>query len=83
MLHHFDPPWRSAIPARSRRKSRSAVHLACPLVFSVTGLLLDGVASFCGGDDPQTALLRLALIAGAPALAALAATEIDGDGAFS
>jgi hypothetical protein len=80
MLHHFDPPWRPVIPTSRRRKSRSAVGLACPLAFSMIGLLLDGVVSFGGSDDPQLALLRFALIAGAPVVAALAAMEVGGDG---
>jgi hypothetical protein len=83
MIHDFDPPRRPATGWLPGRRSRAEFRLACPLVFSVTGLMLDVAASFGGSNDPQMALLRLALIAGAPALAAIAAIEIDGDGASS
>ena len=48
-----------------------ASPLACPLAFSVTGLLLNGLALMVQGDDGWQVLSRLALMASAPALAAL------------
>jgi hypothetical protein len=86
MIHHPDPPcppWRTAFGASPRRQGDVAAGFACPFVFSVIGLLLDGVVSFSASDDPQSALLRFALVAGAPALAALAAMAIDGDATSS
>jgi hypothetical protein len=50
----------------------------CPLVFSVTGLVLDGAVLVDGGDQ-LTPAWRFALVAGAPALAAIAAIKITGD----
>jgi hypothetical protein len=50
----------------------------CPLVFSVTGLLLDGAVLVSFGDQLAPAW-RFALVAGAPALAAIAAMKIAGD----
>jgi hypothetical protein len=83
MLNHFDPLWRPVTHAAPRRNFRSAAGLACPLAFSVIGLLLDGVASFGGSSDPQLALLRFAVIAGAPAVATLAAFAINGEGTLA
>jgi hypothetical protein len=80
MLYDFNPPWRPVIHVRPKS---SAVRLAGPLAFSMTGLLLDGVALFGAADDPQLALLRFALVAGAPAVAALAAFTIDRDGGLT
>jgi hypothetical protein len=80
MVHHSDPLWRGALGVPPRRKSEAAAGFACPLVFSVIGALLDGAASFGDSGNPRTALFRFALIAGAPAVAALAALEIDGEG---
>ena len=50
----------------------------CPLVFSVTGLLLDGAVLACGENQLSPAW-RFALVAGAPALAAIAAIKVAGD----
>jgi hypothetical protein len=50
----------------------------CPLVFSVTGLLLDGAVLVDGGDQLAPAW-RFALVAGAPALSAIAALKVAGD----
>ena len=52
--------------------------LLCPLVFSVTGLLV-GCATFIGGGNDVPPTLRFALVAGAPALAAIAAIKMAGD----
>jgi hypothetical protein len=58
--------------------TREALGLVCPLVFSVTGLLLDGVVLVGFGDQLAPAW-RFALVAGAPALAAIAAMKTAGD----
>lgn len=50
----------------------------CPLVFSVTGLLLDG-AVLAFGENRLSAAWRFALVAGSPALAAIAAIKVAGD----
>lgn len=52
--------------------------LVCLLVLSVTGLLLNGLALMVQGDDGWLVLFRLALIACAPALAAMAALHFAG-----
>jgi hypothetical protein len=56
---------------------REAVGFLCPLVFSVTGLLVDG--AFVGDGNDLASALRFALVAGAPALAAIAAINVVGD----
>jgi hypothetical protein len=58
--------------------TRAAVGLMCPLVFSVTGLLVDGAVLVSCGDHLAPAW-RFALVAGAPALAAIAAIKAAGD----
>jgi hypothetical protein len=55
-----------------------AIGLACPLVFSVTGLLVDG-AVLVGCGDHLAPAWRFALVAGAPALSAIAAIRVAGD----
>jgi hypothetical protein len=58
--------------------TRTAMGLMCPLVFSVTGLLVDcAVLVSCG--DQLAPVWRFALVAGAPALAAIAAIKVPGD----
>ena len=58
--------------------TRAAMGLLCPLVFSVTGLLVDGaVLASCG--DHLAPAWRFALVAGAPALSAIAALKVAGD----
>ena len=52
--------------------------LICLLALSVTGLLLNGLALMVPGDDGWLVLFRLALIACAPALAAMAALHFAG-----
>jgi|HubBroStandDraft_4_1064222.scaffolds.fasta_scaffold1692746_1 hypothetical protein len=52
--------------------------LMLPLVFSVTGLLVDGAVLVSCGDHLAPAW-RFALVAGAPALAAIAAIKVAGD----
>ena len=52
--------------------------LMLPLVFSVTGLLVDGAVLVSCGDHLAPAW-RFALVAGAPALAAIAASKVAGD----
>lgn len=52
----------------------------CPLVFSLTGLLLDG-AVLVGEGSQLSPAWRFALVAGAPALAAIAAIKVAGDDA--
>jgi hypothetical protein len=58
--------------------AREAIGLICPLVFCVTGLLVDG-AVLVGGGDHLAPAWRFALVAGAPALAAIAALNVAGD----
>jgi hypothetical protein len=58
--------------------THAILGLMCPLAFSVTGLLLDGAVLVCGGDH-LTPAWRFALVAGAPALAAIAAIKLAGD----
>jgi hypothetical protein len=50
----------------------------CPFVFSLTGLLLDG-AVLVGEGSRLSLAWRFALVAGAPALAAIAAIKVAGD----
>jgi hypothetical protein len=54
-----------------------AIGLVCPLVFSVTGLLVDG-AVLIGCGDHLAPAWRFALVAGAPALSAIAAIKVAG-----
>jgi hypothetical protein len=54
------------------------IGLICPLVFSLTGLLLDGAVLACGENQLWPAW-RFAVVAGAPALAAIAAIKVAGD----
>ena len=58
--------------------ARAIIGLLCPIVFSVTGLLLDGAVLLWGGDQ-LTPAWRFALVAGAPALAAIAAIKVADD----
>jgi len=58
--------------------TRAAIGLMGPLVFSVTGLLVDGAVLIDGGNHLAPAW-RFALVAGAPALAAIAAIKVAGD----
>jgi hypothetical protein len=57
---------------------REAIELMCPLVFSAAGLLLDG-AVLVGFGDHLPPAWRFALVAGAPALSAIAAITVAGD----
>jgi hypothetical protein len=65
---------------RTRRLSRThqprdpagADDLVCLLAFSITGLLLNGLALMVQGVDRWLVLSGLALTAGVPALAAMA-----------
>jgi hypothetical protein len=52
--------------------------LVCLLALSVTGLLLNGLALMVQSDDGWLVLSRLALIACAPALAAMVALHFAG-----
>ena len=58
--------------------TRAAIGLIFPLVSSVTGLLVDGAVLVSCGDHLAPAW-RFALVAGAPALAAIAAIKVAGD----
>ena len=60
------------------RFTREALGFLFPLVFSVTGLLADGTVLAAGGDHLAPAW-RFAVVAGAPALAAIAAIKVAGD----
>ena len=57
---------------------RDAIGLMGPLVFSVTGLLADSAVLIEGVKNLALAW-RFALVAGAPALAAIAAIKVAGD----
>lgn len=63
---------------RSSSFTRAIIAFMCPLVFSVSGLLLDGAVLVAGGDHLALAW-RFALVASAPALAAIAAINVAGD----
>ena len=54
-------------------------NLACPLAFSVTGLLVHGLALMVQNLDGRPAPIGFALIAAAPALAAMAVLHFAGD----
>jgi hypothetical protein len=58
--------------------TRAIIAFMCPLAFSAIGLLLDGAVPVWGGDQ-LTPAWRFALVAGAPALAAIAAIKAAGD----
>jgi hypothetical protein len=63
---------------RRRRDSVGIDQLICPPVFSLAGLLANGVALMLPGEDGYLALLGFALIAAAPPLAAMAAVHFAG-----
>jgi len=54
-----------------RPDRRQTVSLSCPLAFSVTGLLLHCLALLAQSDDRGPATIGFALVAAAPAMAAL------------
>jgi hypothetical protein len=56
-----------------------ADQLVCPLAFSLTGLLANGLALMALNEDGWLALLGFALIAGAPPIAAMAALHLAGN----
>jgi hypothetical protein len=57
---------------------RESMGFMGPLVFSLTGLLLNGAVLLDGGNQLSPAW-RFAFVAGAPALAAIAALKVTGD----
>ena len=61
------------------RESAGGDNLACPLAFSVTGLLMHGLALMVQNHDGWPAPIGFTLIAAAPALAAMAALHFAGD----
>jgi hypothetical protein len=63
---------------RRRRASAGVDGLVCPLVFSLAGLLANGMALMLPGEDGHLAMLRFALVAAAPPIAALAAAHFSG-----
>jgi hypothetical protein len=75
LLQEFAMPL-SALP--QPRDGAGDGDLVCLLALSVTGLLLNGLALMVQGDDGWLVLSRLALIACAPALAAMAALHFAG-----
>jgi hypothetical protein len=81
-LQEFDMPL-STLP--QPRDGAGGGDLVCLLALSVTGLLLNGLALMVQGDDGWLVPFRLALIACAPALAAMAALHFAGhvDQAYS
>jgi hypothetical protein len=70
-------PWH-ATALRRRRYSAGVGELVCPLVFSLAGLLANGLALMLPGEDGWPALPGFALIAAAPAIAAMAAVHFAG-----
>jgi hypothetical protein len=70
-------PWHAT--ARRRRRDHAGAGLACPLVFSLTGLATNGLALMAPSEDGSLTLLGFALIAGAPPIAAMAALHFAGN----
>jgi hypothetical protein len=69
----------SEVRSMGRRPDRrQTVSLSCPLAFSVTGLLLHCLALLAQSDDRGPATIGFALVAAAPALAAMAALHLAG-----
>ena len=64
---------------RQPRDSAGGDNLACPLAFSVMGLLMHGLALMVQNHDGWPAPIGFALIGAAPALAAIAALHFAGD----
>ncbi len=77
MLSVSSAPWH-ATATRRRRYSAGVDDLVCPLVFSLAGLLANGLALMLTGEDGWPALPGFALIAAAPAIAAMAAVHFAG-----
>jgi hypothetical protein len=69
---------RAAWRARAMRRRRDRAGSSCPLVFSLAGLLMNGLALMVPSEDGYLALLRFALIASAPLLAGMAALHFAG-----
>jgi len=65
--------------ASQPRDSAGGDNLACPLAFSVTGLLVHGLALMMQNQDGWLAPIGFALIAAAPALAGMAALHFAGN----
>lgn len=59
-----------------RPDRRPTVSLSCPLAFSATGLLLHCLALLVQSDDRGLPTIGFALVAAAPALAAIAALHL-------
>jgi hypothetical protein len=70
-------PWHAS--ARRRRRDHAGAGLVCPLLFSLTGLVTNGLALMAPSEDGYLTLLGFALIAGAPPIAAMAALHFAGD----
>jgi hypothetical protein len=70
-------PWHAR--ARRRRRAHADTGLACPLLFSLTGLVTNGLALMVPSEDGYLTLLGFALIAGAPPIAAMAALYFAGN----
>ena len=64
---------------RQPRNCAGGGNLACPLAFSVTGLLMHGLALMVQNHDGWPAPIAFALIAAAPVLAAMIALHFAGD----
>jgi len=77
-LTEFDMTQISRAPCQPR-ESAGGDNLACPLAFSVTGLLMHGLALMVQNHDGWPAPIGFTLIAAAPALAAIAALHFAGD----
>jgi hypothetical protein len=69
---------RQTTAMRRRGDSPGVDELVCPLVFSLAGLLASGLALMLPGEDGHLAMLRFALVAAAPPIAALAAAHFAG-----
>jgi hypothetical protein len=66
--------------ARRRRRDHAGAGGACPLLFSLTGLVTNGLALMMPSEDGYLTPLAFALIAGAPPIAAMAALHFAGNG---
>jgi hypothetical protein len=70
-------PWHAR--ARRLRRDHAGAGLVCPLLYSLTGLVMNGLALMAPSEAGYLTLLGFALIAGAPPTAAMAALHFAGN----
>jgi hypothetical protein len=70
-------PWHAR--AIRRRRDHAGAGLVCPLAFSLTGLVMNGLALMAPSEGGHLTLLGFALIAGAPPIAAMVALHFAGN----